>query len=137
MQHTHRQVVTALQSVRQRFCDRDTAMFASGAADGDGHIALSLPAVSVDDDVQEPMVGVQELSRARLTQNIVTNCRVLPRVWPQRIHPMRIGKEAHIHHRIRVHRQPVLVSERLHGDIGVRHSFAAEGPLDALPQCRH
>ncbi len=57
---------------------RDAAVFTPGAADGHGHVALPLPPVSVDHDVQQVMVGVQELHGAGLAEDVVATSGCCP-----------------------------------------------------------
>ena len=74
------------------------------------------------------MVGVEKLRGARLAKHVLAHRGMLAGVPPQLVDPVRVGQEPDVHHRVGVHRQPVLVPERLHGDAGVRDGLAAEGP---------
>ena len=65
-------------------------MFTAGAPDGDGHVSLALAAVSVNDNIQQPMVGVEKLDGTGLAQHVVADLGVLPGVWSQVVDPMRV-----------------------------------------------
>src|SRR4029078_847301 len=90
---------------------RDAAVLAAGAPHRDRHEALALAEVAAGDAGQELHIGVDDLLRAGLTEDVLADLRRPAGLGPQVGHPERVGQEAHVGHEVGVHGDAVLEGE--------------------------
>ncbi len=112
------------------------AVFAAGAADRDGQIALALALVAGAEQVEQLDVPVEELAGALLGEHVVGDLRVLAGQVAQLRDPERVGQEPHVDHQVGVQRQAVLVAEGQQGQRG-RPVRPGEAALDGGAQLVH
>ena len=109
-------------------------MPSTGAADRDRQVAPTLGLVGGEDVEQHLLEVVEERGGDRPFDHEVADLRVVPGERSQRLVPVRVGEEAHVHHDVGVERQPVLVAEALDRDLELRRALVLEHGDEPLLQ---
>src|SRR5689334_17448586 len=99
------------EALPELLADHDTPVPATGAPERDRQIRLALSLVPGNEEREQSIELVEELTRARLGEHVVTHGCVETGEGSQLLDPMRVGKEPAVEHEIDVEREPVLVAE--------------------------
>ena len=93
------------------FGDRYGAVFAAGAPDGEGRVALVLALVSGENGREGRGVGVDEFFRTILGEYVVADALIETGVRSQFWHPERVGEESSVGNGVGVGRNALFETE--------------------------
>src|ERR1700689_4204432 len=98
------------------FRQRDRPMPPAGAPQRNRQIAFSFLNVVRNQVQQQAFDSAQELARLRKRTNVARHTRIFPAERSQTRHKVRIGKEAHVEHEVRIRWNAVAESEAYYRD---------------------
>ena len=128
-------MITETQASRDLLGDGDGSMMATGAADSDGEIALSLCQEGWQQEVEEIHNPLGERLGLLVAKDIVTNWRLESGHVSQLVDPVRVGQEPCVEDHVDVHRQAVLEAEgHDRGPHGIGSQCVAKDLRDPTPK---